>query len=77
MMKNLITARPNHSCFYCLNKMKMNKVDSLLITGNDNKFLGVLYAEILNGVDYDVINPSKDQTRNSCNGRCHCCCYEN
>ena len=32
---------------------------------------------ILNGVDYDVINPSKDQTRNSCNGWCHCCCYEN
>ena len=52
MMKNPITARPNHSCFYCLNKMKMHKVDSLLIIGNDNKFLGILYAEILNGVDY-------------------------
>lgn len=53
MMKNPITARPSHSCFYCLNKMKMNKVDNLLMINNQNKFIGVLYAEMLNGINYD------------------------
>ncbi len=53
MMKNPVTAKPNHSCFYCLNKMKMNKVDSLLVTNHDNKFLGILYAKILKDIDYD------------------------
>ncbi len=52
MMKNPVTARPKQSCFYCLNKMKMNKVDSLLITDKSNRLLGILYTEMLNGIDY-------------------------
>ena len=40
--------------FYCLNKMKMMKVDSLMIIDEDNKFLGVLYAESV--TDKEALN---------------------
>ncbi len=52
MLKNPITTKPTVSCFYCINKMKMSKVDSLIITNDDKKFIGILYAEMLRGIDY-------------------------
>ena len=45
MIDKPVTCLPQYSIFYCLNKMKMMKVDSLMVVGDNNKFLGVLYAE--------------------------------
>ena len=45
MIDNPVTCFPNYTVFYCLNKMKMVKVDSLMVVDENNKFLGVLYAE--------------------------------
>ena len=53
MITNPVTCRPNFSCFYCLNKMKMSKVDSLMVVDENKKLLGILYAEMLNGINYE------------------------
>ena len=45
MIDKPVTGFPNYSIFYCLNKMKMMKVDSLIVVDENKKFLGVLYAE--------------------------------
>ena len=45
MIDKPVTCFPNYSVFYCLNKMKMMKVDSLMVVDDNKKFLGVLYAE--------------------------------
>ncbi len=45
MIDKPVTCLPSYSIFYCLNKMKMMKVDSLMVVGDNNKFLGVLYVE--------------------------------
>ena len=52
MIQNPITCKPTSSIFYCINKMKMSKVDTLLIVDNNKKLLGILYAEILTTGDY-------------------------
>ena len=45
MIDKPVTCLPNYSIFYCLNKMKMMKVDSLMVVDENQNFLGVLYAE--------------------------------
>ena len=54
MIDKPVTSSPNYTVFYCLNKMKMMKVDSLMIIDEDNKFLGVLYAESV--TDKEALN---------------------
>lgn len=52
MIENPITGRGEFSIFYCLNKMKMARVDSLMIV-DDNKILkGILYAASLTSGDF-------------------------
>ena len=47
MIENPITGKGEFSIFYCLNKMKMARVDSLMIV-DDNRILnGFLYASSL------------------------------
>lgn len=47
MIARPITCQQTDSIFYCLNKMKINKVDTLMVV-NENKLLqGILYAESL------------------------------
>ena len=50
MIEHPITGSPNYSIFYCLNKMKMMRIDSLMIVDEQGLFLGCLYAESLQGV---------------------------
>ena len=45
MIDKPVTCFPNYTVFYCLNKMKMMKVDSLMVIDDKKNFLGVLYAE--------------------------------
>ena len=45
MIDKPVTCFPNYTVFYCLNKMKMMKVDSLMVVDENKNFLGVLYAE--------------------------------
>lgn len=45
MIDKPVTCFPNYTVFYCLNKMKMMKVDSLMVVDDKKNFLGVLYAE--------------------------------
>ncbi len=47
MLDHPITGKPDFSMFYCLNKMKMSRVDSLMIVDDDNILQGVLYAASL------------------------------
>ena len=54
MIDSPVTSAPNYTVFYCLNKMKMMKVDSLMIVDENNKFLGVLYAESV--TDKEALN---------------------
>ena len=49
MIEHPVTCLAKYSLFYCLNKMKMYKVDSLIIIDEDKNFKGVLYAETLTG----------------------------
>ena len=49
MIEHPITGSPEYSIFYCLNKMKMMKIDSLMIVDEKGMFLGCLYAESLVG----------------------------
>lgn len=45
MISNPVTCLPHYSIFYCLNKMKMMHVDSLIIVDEEKRFKGMLYAE--------------------------------
>ena len=47
MIERPITGSPEYSIFYCLNKMKMMRIDSLMIVDEKGMFLGCLYAESL------------------------------
>lgn len=49
MIEHPITGSPEYSIFYCLNKMKMMRIDSLMIVDEKGMFLGCLYAESLVG----------------------------
>lgn len=49
MIEHPITGSPEYSIFYCLNKMKMMRIDSLMIVDEQGMFLGCLYAESLQG----------------------------
>ncbi len=53
MIDNPITCREEFSIFYCLNKMKMSRVDSLMIVDEDRKLKGILYVSSLTNVNYD------------------------
>lgn len=53
MVKNIVTAKENFSIFYCLTKMKISKVDSLMIIDEDKKLKGVLYASTLTDKEYE------------------------
>lgn len=52
MIENPITGRENFSIFYCLNKMKMTRVDSLMIVDDDKRLKGILYASSLSNGDF-------------------------
>ena len=51
MIDNPVTCLPDYTIFYCFNKMRMMKVDSLMVTDSDKNFLGVLYAESVTDKD--------------------------
>ena len=52
MIHHPITCRPNYSIFYCINKMRMMRVDTLMVVNEENELLGVLYAENLNNASH-------------------------
>ena len=52
MIEHPVTGRPNFSIFYCLNKMKMARVDSLLIIDENRVLKGILYASAITGNDF-------------------------
>ena len=52
MIEHPVTRRPNFSIFYCLNKMKMARVDSLLIIDENRVLKGILYASAITGNDF-------------------------
>ena len=45
MISNPVTCLPHYSIFYCLNKMKMMHVDTLIVVDENKNFKGMLYAE--------------------------------
>lgn len=47
MITRPITCKEEDSKFYCINKMRMNKVDSLMVVDEDKELIGILYAESL------------------------------
>lgn len=47
MITRPITCKEYDSIFYCINKMRMMKVDSLLVIDEERKLIGILYAESL------------------------------
>lgn len=51
MIENPITGRESFSIFYCLNKMKMARVDSLMIVDESEHLKGVLHAAKLTNAD--------------------------
>ena len=53
MVERPIYCKENFSCFYCLNKMRMSKVDSLMIVDEDQKLKGILYASSLANANYE------------------------
>ena len=53
MIDNPITCKEEFSIFYCLNKMKMSRVDSLMIIDENKKLKGILYASSLTNVNYE------------------------
>lgn len=52
MIEHPVIGRPNFSIFYCLNKMKMARVDSLLIIDENRVLKGILYASAIIGNDF-------------------------
>lgn len=55
MIENPLTCSSEYSIFYCLNKMKMNSVDSLMVVDKNKKLKGILYAENLNNINYSKL----------------------
>ena len=47
MITRPITCKEEDSKFYCINKMRMTKVDSLMVVDDEKKLIGILYAESL------------------------------
>ena len=56
MIEHPITANLEYSMFYCLNKMRMAKVDTLMVVNKDNVLKGILFASTLKGL------PTKNKT---------------
>lgn len=53
MIEHPVTCSPNFSIFYCINKMKMSKVDTLMVINEENILQGILYAASLTNINYD------------------------
>lgn len=53
MIEHPVTCKPHFSVFYCLNKMKMAKVDSLMVVDDNRKLQGILYASALSDTNYE------------------------
>ena len=53
MIEHPVTCKPHFSVFYCLNKMKMAKVDSLMVVDDNRKLQGILYASALTDTNYE------------------------
>ena len=53
MMEHPNCCKENFSVFYCLNKMRMNKTDTLLVIDNEQKLKGILYADSLFNINYE------------------------
>ena len=53
MIEHPETCSPNFSIFYCINKMKMSKVDTLMVINEENILQGILYAASLTNINYD------------------------
>ena len=47
MITRPITCKEEDSKFYCINKMRMTKVDSLMVVNEERELIGILYAESL------------------------------
>lgn len=47
MITRPITCKEYDTKFYCINKMRMTKVDSLMVIDEERKLVGILYAESL------------------------------
>lgn len=47
MITHPITCKEEDSKFYCINKMRMMKVDSLMVVDDSKRLIGILYAESL------------------------------
>lgn len=45
MITRPITCKDEDSKFYCINKMRMNRVDSLMVVNEEKELIGILYAE--------------------------------
>ena len=54
MIEHPVTCRKTNSIFYCLNKMRMNKVDSLMVTTEEKKLEGILYAATFTNEKYNM-----------------------
>lgn len=52
MIEHPVTGNKNYSLFYCLNKMRMMKVDTLMVVDENNILIGVLYADNLINISY-------------------------
>ena len=59
MIEHPVTCNPEYSIFYCLNKMRMAKVDTLMVVDDKNVLLGILYADVFTNVSYEH-NKAKD-----------------
>ena len=53
MMEHPNCCKENFSIFYCLNKMRMNKTDTLLVIDNEQRLKGILYADSLFNINYE------------------------
>lgn len=47
MIEHPVTCNINDSLFYCINKIRMMKVDTLMVVDEENKLIGILYADSL------------------------------
>ncbi|CDF11897.1 glycine betaine/L-proline ABC transporter ATPase subunit [Mycoplasma sp. CAG:776] len=47
MIEHPVTCNKNYSLFYCINKMRMMKVDTLMVVDENNLLIGILYADNL------------------------------
>lgn len=54
MITRPVTCQEDNSVFYCINKMRMAKVDSLMVIDDEKKLLGILYAESLTLNDVNI-----------------------